>query len=239
MRKSNKTLLSLFGDDYSVFEHNGGYILYDKKRKSSRSNFKYLGKFYISNDKTKFVFNDECYSDVTSLVDAIDEYNKTLPFDSEIYNPIVRKNCRIEYALHDYLEELGFEMVWKHMEAIYTLKDVYGEIICSVTFDVKEDTTEGKLTKIISGESKYTFSCIDVPFTDLDSAIGACNTLLSAYLLQLSSKTIHAASKMTNSRVSKIMKKTFDTSTLETYIEDEKKHIIEYLESELRMLKQE
>lgn len=236
-RNKTKELLSAFGDRYITFENNGGYCLYDKETPSKRSNFTYLGKFYISTDKTKYIFNDNPYDDVNSLILAMKEYNNTLPFSTDVYDPNYRKHCHIEYALHDYLASLGFKMDWEHMEATYSLDDMYGDTICCITFEVKEDTTEGSVTKIINRKDKYTLSRIDIPFTDLDSAIGACNSLLSMYVLQLTSKTMSVLNNMTKSRASSILIKTFDMRTLTEYTENEKQHVIEYLEKELEQLK--
>ena len=232
-----KKLLSAFGDRYFVFENNGGYCLYDKQVSSKRSNYKFLGKFYISTNNKKYIFNDDEYIDVNSLILAMDEYNKTLPFDTEIYDPMYRKHCRIEYALHDYLKSLGFTMSWEHNEPIYCLNNIYGEPICEVGFECKEDTTEGKIIKYIKGNDKYTSSYIEVPFDGLDDAIGACNSFLSSYLLTLNSKSINVIDNLTKSRTNKMLKNTFDFTTLTEHVEDEKKHLIECLEKELETLK--
>ena len=108
MRSKDKILLDALGERYVVLEHDGGYCLYDKQRPAKRSNAKYIGKFYISSDKKQYAFNDKYYKDVESLVKAMDDYNATLPFDADIYCPIFKNSYRIEIALHDYLESLGF-----------------------------------------------------------------------------------------------------------------------------------
>ena len=80
-------LLNAFGERYHTIECNGGYVLYDKERESKRSNEYYLGWFYLASDGKSYVFNDDYYNNVDDLVNAMDEYNKTLPFDQDIYNP--------------------------------------------------------------------------------------------------------------------------------------------------------
>ena len=241
MARINKTkeLLSAFGDRYATFENNGGYCLYDKEKPCKRANFSFLGKFYISTDKTSYVFNDTNYKNVESLISAMDEYNKTLPFSAEIYDPIYKKNYQIECALHDYLTSLGFEMSWKHLTPFYTFKDVYGEIVLSLSFEVKEDTTEGKLTRYISNGDKYSETWIDAPFHDMDSAIGACNTMISTYCALLNSKMMNVLNSLTKSRSAILLKKTFDVATLTEYTEDNQKKVIQYLEEELKRLKGE
>ena len=239
MTKKEKQLLAAFSDKYATFENNGGYCLYDKTRKARRSNFAFLGKFYISTNKNKYIFNDDSYTTVDTLVKAMDEYNSTLPFSAENYDPMYRKNVMVEYCLDDYLKELGFERTWNHMEPMYTLKDCYGQEICCLTFDVKEDTTEGRLMRFIKGQDKYTSSWVESPFNDLDSAIGSVNSILSAYCAFIGSRMVEILDKLTNARASQVYDKTFDVRTLQTYAEDAKAKMIEKLERELKLLKEE
>lgn len=239
MTKKEKALLNAFGDRYTALEHNGGYLLYDKTRKAKRSNYQYLGKFYISTAKDKYVYNDDVYGDIDSLVEAMELYNQTLPFDAEIYNPIFRKNYMVECALHDYLISLGFKADYKHMDVLYVLNDAYGQNICALTYKVVEDTTEGVITRYIPSQDKWSDRWLENPFNDLDSAIGAVNSMIATYCTLINAQVIRTLNAMTNSRCSIMLNKGFDMRTMSVYIDDAKNQAIEYLENELKALKGE
>lgn len=239
MNKKEKALLGAFGDKYITIENNGGYCLYDKEHKSRRSNYTYLGKFYISTDKEKYVFNDAQYATPETLIKAMGEYNETLPFSAGNYDPTYRRHIMVEYCIDDYLRELGFEYSWDRIEPIYSLKDSYGQEICTITVEMTEDTTEGKVLRFIKGRDKYTSSWVEIPFHDLDSAIGAVNTMISAYCAFIGSKVTGILSNLTNARCSQMYQKTFDVRSLTLYTEDAKAKMIETLEKELKLLKGE
>lgn len=229
---ATKKLLKTFDKRYQIIEHDGGYILYDKEGKSNRANALYLGKFYLSTDGEKFSFNGTYYDTVDGLINAMEEHNKTLPFDAEIYNPMYRKHCMIEMALHDYLKSLG--LMWDFNKQNYYIIDIYGQPICSVFYDVTEDTTEGRVVRYIR-DGQWT----EIPFTDLDSAVGAVNEILALYCISINAITMNVLNGLTNARSSLILDKTFSVKTLSVYTEDAKQRTIEYLENELKRLKGE
>lgn len=227
-----KKLLQTFDKRYQVIEHDGGYILYDKEGKSNRANALYLGYFFISTDGNKFSFNGEYYDTVDTLIEAMNAHNSTLPFDAEIYNPMYRKHCMIEMALHDYLKSLG--LAWDFARRRYDIIDACGQPICNVSYDVKEDTTEGRVVRDIRN-GEWT----EVPFTDLDSAIGAVNEILALYCISINATTMNVLNGLTSARTTQIFDKTFSLSTLSVYTEDAKQKTIEHLEKELKILKGE
>ena len=233
-QKSRKNLLDSFGERYHVIEHDGGYILYDKEGKSNRANALYLGYFFISTDGTRFKFEDDYYQTASELIEAITEYNKKLPFDAEIYNPTYRKHYKIEMALHDYLESLGFKMSWG-ADSMYYLEDACGQRICIIQVEVKEDTTAGRISRLIPNSDKWT----DALFTDLDSAIGAVNSILAMYCASINAITMNVLNRLTNSRVTQILDCTLNTNDMHIYVEDAKQKTIETLENELKKLKGE
>ena len=235
MRKSN--LIKLFGDRYYVIENNGGYRVYDKERKAKRSNFLFIGKFYLSTDNKHYVFNEDRYDSVESLIGAMDAYNAKLPFSSENYDPLYRKHILIEFCIDDYLKGLGFECNWMEghgFVSVYRLKDAYGETICKLRIKTNEDTTSGIVFRDIFNDKWQ-----EASFTDLDSAIGACNSLLAAYCALLDARMMNLLNKMTNDRAGEVLYKSFDIRTLNTFVEDAKEKTIEYLEAEMKRLKGE
>ena len=231
--KMNKKLYKIFGEKYNLIDHEGVYILYDKERQGKRSTQLYLGYFKLSEDN-KFSFNEKCYSTVDELVEAMNVYNETLPFEAEIYNPMFVKHYKIECALHDYLESLGFKHAFGG-NSTYYLEDYYEQKICTLAVNVTQDTTEGYISRLIPGSDKWTESS----FTDLDSAIGAVNTILAMYCISINSITVNVLDKLTNSRVSEVFDVSFDVKSLTTYTEDTKQKTIEKLEKESKRLKGE
>lgn len=234
--QKRKQMLEAFGERYQLIEHDGGWLIYDKEGHSKRANALYLGLFYISTDNTKYSFRGDYYTTVDELLKAVEAYNKTLPFDAEIYNPSFRKHCMIEMALHDYLENLGFKMSWGGYDGtIYYIEDTYGQRICTIQVDVKEDTTTGRISRLIPNSGKWT----DALFSDLDSAIGAVNSILSMYCLSINAITMNVLNALTESRASQVLDVTFDVKNLAAYKEDAKQKTIEHLENELKRLKGE
>lgn len=220
---------------YTIIKSDGGYILYDKETQGVRAAIKFIGKFYISTDGNKYVFNDEYYADFDALIYAMNEYAKTLPFNIENYNPSYREHIIIEFCLADYLDSLGFKIEWGgYNSSNFLLKNNYGEVLCKIGVDVERDTKKGSVIRYINDSSWQ-----EANFTDLDSAIAACNSLLAGYFALTNAQSAGVLSKMTSSRASEVYNKTFDVKTLTTYITNAKEAAIKMLEEELKRLKGE
>lgn len=240
MRNKDKILLDALGERYEVLEHDGGYCLYDKQRPAKRTNCKYIGRFYISSDKKQYAFNDEYYKDAESLVAAMDAYNATLPFDADIYCPIFKNSYRIEIALHDYLDSLGFTMDrWTGgMHGTrYIKNDCYGQCICDLTVWVEDGTTKGVITRNIITPDKSKEFTTDSPFNDLDSAIASVNTILATYVASINAAVMNILNKITHSRSALLLDATFDVRKMSKFVEDGRKKMVEVLEKELEELK--
>ena len=242
MRNKDKILLDALGERYEVLEHDGGYCLYDKERPAKRSNCKYIGKFYISSDKKQYAFNDKYYKDVESMVKAMDDCNATLPFDADIYCPIYKNSYRIEIALYDYLESLGFTMDrWtggRHGSR-YIKNDCYGQCICDLTVCVDDGTTKGVITRNILTPDKSKEFTTDSPFDGLDSAIASVNTILATYVASIDAASMNILNKITHSRSALLLDTTFDVRNLSKFVEDGRVKMIDVLEKELAELKGE
>ena len=239
MRNKDKNLLDALGERYEVLEHDGGYCLYDKQRPVKRSNIKYIGKFYISSDKKQYAFGEKYYKDVESLVAAMDDYNATLPFDADIYCPIFKNSYRIEIALYDYLESLGFTTVrWigDRYGTRYVKNDCFGQCICDLTVWVKDETTEGVITRNILTPDKSKELTTDSPFVDLDSAIASVNTILATYVASINAAAMNILNKITHSRSALLLDTTFDVRNFSKFTEDGREKMIEVLEKELAEL---
>lgn len=225
-----KALLTRFGERYTVIDHDGGYLLYDKEGKAKRAQQLFKGHFYLSTDGNKYVFKEEYYDTPEAMIQAMEDWAATLPFNVELYNPCFKKSYMIECAIHDYLDSLGLVDKFDH----YTLSDCEGRELCSISFMVEDNKTSGRVVRYINDKSWQ-----DAQFTDLDSAIGACNTLLSTCCLSVNSIVTNLMSKMTNHRISSFFNHTFDMKTFVAYTEDARQKAIEQLEAELKRLKEE
>ena len=234
------SLVMAFDDSYWVIENNGGYCLYDKNRYCKRANAQYLGKFYISNDGKKYVFNDNYYDTIGELIEAMDKYNATLPFSPEIYDPTYRKNVQIEMALHDYLSSLGFKKL--HYRGVFSdiweLHDAYSQNVCAVEIETKMDSTIGYVRRHVF-QTQEAERMIEVPFKDLESAVGACNSLLASYCSMLNVQLLNMFGNMTNARCSIMFDRTFDMKKASVETKDARQQAIEFLEAELKRLKGE
>lgn len=113
----------------SEFKHNGKYLVYEKKAATTgRSVHKYLcsiGKkginFFVEGCKTTGKIN--------VLERQIKDYVKSLPYDSDYYNPRYRKGLTEELIIHDYLVSLGFKNpIYSNSQFTYELTDnnIYG-----------------------------------------------------------------------------------------------------------------
>lgn len=240
MRNKDKILLDALGERYEVLEHDGGYCLYDKERPAKRTKYKYIGKFYISSDKKQYAFNDKYYKDVESLVKAMDDYNATLPFDADIYCPMFKNSFRIEIALYDYLESLGFTTergIALRSGTRYIKNDCFGQCICDLNVWVKDGTTGGVITRNILTPDESKEFTTDSPFDGLDSAIASVNTILSTYVASINAAAMNILNKITHSRSALLFDTTFDVRNLSKFVEDGRKKMVEVLEKELEQLK--
>ena len=107
-------------------------------------------------------------------------------------------------------------------------------MLCKIGVDVERDTKKGSVIRYINDSSWQ-----EANFTDLDSAIAACNSLLAGYFALTNAQSAEVLSKMTSSRASEVYNKTFDVKTLTTYTTNAKEAAIKMLEEELKRLKEE
>lgn len=232
--QKKKTLLEAFGNRFTTLEHDGGYLLLDKEAPAhltQQSYGKYIGKVYLSTDADYYVYHDVRYKTIEDLLKAINEYNATLPFDIEIYNPSFIPSFRIEAGVHEYLKSLGFMHEWG--QDAYTLKDLYGTIISQIIFEVDRDTCEGKVTRLINSNRWQ-----DAEFKDLDSAVAAVNSLVSVHLSCLQIQTMNSLKALTSSRTAKILDHKLINNGMVEYVTNAKEEAIAYLEQELQRLKE-
>ena len=97
------------------FEELGYNLLKPINEKESKDNFYHLYKdgCYVASIKKmtngKFSFNGKSYSDKKELLESISEYNKTLEFGAETYDPDMRDEYRTEARIYGTIRNFGFE----------------------------------------------------------------------------------------------------------------------------------
>lgn len=227
--KRNKLITKFPEDIYELTPWKDGYLIYDKTKPSNRSRWKYLGFIKLNNNN--YIFNNEKYTDPSSLIKDIEEYNSTLPFDPEIYNPSYRENYKIEMAVDDYLKGLGFEVSLTDSGDVYILKASNNTTICEIRVKVDFDSAKGEIMTFPNDNSIVTCK-----FDGLDSAIGAINSIISPDLLIIQSKIVGSLCKLTTQRSNVVNKIKFEPNILSATMVDFKKELIERLKEELKNL---
>lgn len=106
------------------YKHNGKYLLFGADGSGKRMVNKYLCQL----ERKGQSFNVPGFKGTTKLnvlEKQVEQYVKSLPYDSEYYLPLYRKGLFVEYIIHDYLVSLGFK---SHGDSFYELQDknVYG-----------------------------------------------------------------------------------------------------------------
>jgi hypothetical protein len=232
---ARKKLIRAFDDThYSVMEWEGCYTLYDKDIKGKETNSIYVGSFKLSQDNKRYVFNGNEYTDIESLVSAMWEYNKTLPFNHELYNPVYNESYRFQSFLVDYLTRIGLKYNRSNKYLHYTLNDIYDRGVVDIIVVVNDDTS-GKVIQFFADTTKS----MEIKFNDLDSAIAAINSMLAPYVMILCSNLIGLMSNITGDRTTEsITKNTLDFNTLSLKTEDMRLKLIESMENEIEKLKE-
>ena len=232
-------LLDAFGDNFITIANNGGYCLYDTTRYCKRANAQYIGKFYLSNAMDKYIFQDRPYKTIEKLIEAMDKYNASLPFSPEVYDPTYRPNYQIEMAVYDYITSLGFKRIYPEgsIREMYELYEAFGQKVITIELITKEDSSEGIIRRWVY-DNHNSAQMIDAPFKDLDSAVGALNSLLAAYCSMLQVQMLNMFKAMTTARCSVMLDSTFDMKKADVLTKDARQETIEFLEQELKRLKE-
>lgn len=232
-------------DAYYAVRIDGRYDLYDKDPKSgSRSCHKYLGSVVYDSKNQSVMFNSQRYTTIQALDNALKEWEKSLPFSVENYNPMFNGKYRTEQCLRDYLEGIGFvdngfDGFTKSMMYILNHYNPYFSKQVAVEMLVKVDDS-GK-NGSISLHYQQNSSFVTSDFESLEEAIATINSLIEPILLCGASELINKHNKMSKQRKKANLGEiiTVNFRTLQTFSEDFKAKTIEALEEALKRLKEE
>jgi hypothetical protein len=116
---------------YGKYDDEYPYLVYDKREGSSkRSVRKYLCCLKKKNNRFAIVGTEKYFSKIEDIKKAINNYVKSLEFDSEYYNPSYRKGYFEEMVIVDFLYERGFKSSHgfggNSMNFELTEKNIYG-----------------------------------------------------------------------------------------------------------------
>lgn len=223
---------------YYVLEWDGGYNLYDTTKPAKFTQVgDFVAQIYLSNDYTKYVYNQKRYDSVEDLAEAIDKYIVTLPFYWGNYDPSRRESWFIEVCIREYMERLGYELrLWDYKtpykDGHYVIKDLWGSVISEWGIKVDHDKSTGSIYKFIN-DSQW----IDNKFDGLDDAIGAINTIIIPECLTKGGAMTSILEKMTTHRAGSVSLASVQGFSVS--VEDQKQKLIEKLEEELKRLKGE
>jgi hypothetical protein len=125
--KSGFTDIVKFGGKYHIYIEGG-----------RRSRYKYLASI---NKKGKSFWVDgfKPTTKINILKSQIDEFIKSLPYDSEYYNPIFRVGVTEEHIMIDHLDSLGFNYGGSNYNSSYfeyNKKSIYGHKLTNVSLSI-------------------------------------------------------------------------------------------------------
>lgn len=232
-------------DVYYAVRIDGRYDLYDKDPKSGSSScHKYLGSVVYDSKNQSVMFNGQRYTTIQALDNALKEWEKSLPFSVENYNPMFNEKCRTERCIGDYLQSIGFvdygiDGFTKSLMYILNHYNPYFSKQVAVEMFVKVDDN-GK-NGSISLHYRQSSSFVTSDFDSLEEAIATINSLIEPLLLCGASELINKHNKMSKQRKKANLGEiiTVNFRTLQTFSDDLKAKTIDALEEALKRLKED
>jgi len=254
-------LLKDLKEHYNVSDfEKGKYLLYCKDENSYG---KYLARqFYCVVEKvgtTKFQIVPSKHfegvlamntllptNDINMLCACVDEYVKSLPFHSDIYQPSFRENCFYSYALAEYLNTIGLVRSrdnYTHGD-LFELenKDVYGKsnkIMLGVFgIEMMDDKSTDVIIKMYTTDNAWMSFKVE---KDINKMIDFTNKLLAPLFIGNSIKQFDNFKKLNKvvGEFPNIEKTVVDVNTYQVNSENYKDKLIEELENMLTLLKSE
>ena len=173
-------------EKYDIFGENNDICLYRKKGEYTRS-IGYCGNISLKNGKA--VFNGQTYATVSELDNALREWENSLPYPVDTYNPMKREICRVEEQIIYYLTDvLGFELSSRDWNTLY-VKNVGPSF--RLEFEVGLNHNDKDLVSIVSKYGAYTFTQ-DV--SDTESGIAVISSIVNSECLQMAKDMVDVLS---------------------------------------------
>jgi hypothetical protein len=203
------TLKDLKNEFSEVIKFDNKYHLYTLGGK--RSPYKYLA----SVNKKGHSFWVDGFKPTTKievLKSQIDEFGKSLPYDSEYYNPMFRAGVTEEHIMIDHLDSLGFKFDGSnnnYSHFIYNKKSIYGHQLTNISVSIYGlDSFNGlkETIKITIDTDDYSWISATCKRT-VEDMIKTIDSLLKPLLVTEAVSHINTADKMGFSNVDIIINK--------------------------------
>lgn len=217
-------------EKYNIFGRNENISLHHKK---GEFNFGggYCGNISLINGNA--MFNGKKYSDIQTLDTALREWEKSLDFPVDTYNPTYNEIYRIKYRIEWYLtEKMGFEVSYG---TISSWDEKYvRKIGTDAKFVVNLEYSDDVVVIFMRiGEYSMTHEV-----KNAESGIAAINSILSGFVLMMAKDIVEVISSCDGSVAAEVDAFVRSNSNIFGYEKvDFKELMIEKLELQLKALK--
>ena len=219
-------------EKYNILGNNDNISLYRKQGEYTRG-IGYCGSISLKNGKA--IFNNKSYNDIESLDKALREWEASLPWPVDTYNPLFRKGAALEDRIVWYLtDKLGFERSTSNWDLKY-VKNVGPN--CQIFFGFGSRQMDEETVTLVSQYGGVTFRS---EFDDIDKAVDFISAIVRESVLQMSSDMVNLLSSLPDTKVPDIeayVKSNKNIFGLEKV--DFRGMMISLLENELKKLKKE
>ena len=220
-------------EKYNILGDNNDISLY-RKRGEYTSGIGYCGN--ISLKRSKAIFNGKSYSDIESLDKALREWEASLPWPVDTYNPLIRGSACLQNRIIWYLtEKLGFVETHVNWDTKF-VRNVGPN--CQISFEVERpmDLDEDTAT-LISQYGNVTFRSV---IKDADDGVAMISSIVRESVLQMSSDMVNLLSTIPDTKVPDIEAYVNSNRNIFGFEQvDFKEMMISLLENELKKLKGE
>lgn len=219
-------------EKYNILGNNDNISLYRKQGEYTRG-IGYCGNISLKNGKA--IFNDKSYNDIESLDKALREWEASLPWPVDTYNPLFRKGAALTDRVVWYLtDKLGFERSTSNWDLKY-VKNIGPN--CQIFFGFGPRQMDEATVTLVSQYGGVTFRN---EFDDIDNAVDFISTIVRESVLQMSSDMVNLLSLLPDTKVPDIEAYTKSNANIFGFEKvDFKNMMISLLENELKKLKEE
>lgn len=218
-------------EKYNILGNNNNISLYRKKGEYT-SGFGYCGNVKLNNGTVSF--NKHRYSDIESLDKALREWEASLPWPVDTYNPLIRGGACLQDRIMWYLtEKLGFVETHENWDTKF-VRNVGPN--CQISFEVERsrDLDDDTVT-LISQYGNATFRSV---IKDADDGVAMISSIVRQSILQMSSDMVNLLSTVPDTKVPDIEAYVKSNRNIFGFEQvDFKGMMISLLENELKKLK--
>ena len=175
--KTDNVILNELNKNYNVYSR--GTITISKEENTydvyilTKNGIDFYFTVTITPSKNEEVFfNGQCYTNSNELIKVVDEYNKTLPFPSRMYDPMYPKWAQEQSKINWFLtEKIGHNKI-KNPHLVFLIEMDYqknrdnkdagsGHIICYINnhkwLKCNFDDAEDAVSKIIDAKIRHSW----------------------------------------------------------------------------------